>query len=281
MYSPDPSKAMLVPAQAEMSREGTAPLENVPGVLVRQKMQLLEELLPVFEKRNKYKISAIPPNLGAKNPSDAEFNALPSYLEAREQSSCCCRFMCANMREFKMGFFPGGTPTAPHWPETEPPLLTIDRPFKCSILCCCCMFWPQELSISSAEGRHLGKIVDDFRCCDAYFKCTRWAKGYGPDGQHKYSFKAPFCSDGNCCAPSCFNEAYSISIRDAKNENNILSRIKNVWPGWSFRGLCAQNVDNYVVPFPEGSTGEDKALVMAGLFYHDFMFFERSANDDN
>lgn len=277
----DQSAAMLPPQQPQMSREGFAALGNVPGVLVRQKMHLLEEFFSIFERRNSYKISAIPPNLGRDNPTDIEFQALPSYLEAREQSHWLCRFCCANKRSFTIGFFPGGTPEKPQYPISQAPMMSIHRPFKCSILCCCCMLWPQELSVMSAERKHLGKVVYDFRCFEVCFKCNLWAKGFGPDGQHKYSFKAPLCLDGNCFAPSCCNDTYKVSIRDANNERNILSYIKNVWPGWNFRGLCSANADNYVVDFPEGTSGEDKALVMAGLFYHDFILFERPAGSED
>lgn len=275
------SKSMTPPgAEAPMTRDALETLENVPGLFVRQDMQLLEELVSCLERKNKYKICAAVPSLQGKNPTDLEFKTLPAVLHAREDSSFCCRFFCASRREFKMGFFPGSIGPSPHWPQNEQPMLAIHRPFKCSILLCCCLLNPQELTVTDVKGDEVGKVVEDFRCVDAWFKCTWWAKAYDSLGTHKYSFKVPFCG-GNCLAPSCFNESFKIEITSAEDEQTILSLLKNIWPGCNFRGLFSANADNYVLEFPQGASAQDKALLLGGLFLVDFQHFERTSEDKN
>lgn len=266
-------------AEPPMTRDALLTLQDLPGILVRQDLQLLEEFVSCFERQNKYKLCAAVPSDNGGNPTDLEFKALPAVLHAREKSSFFCRFCCANRREFTMGLFPGNTPRDPHWPEGVPPMLTIHRPFKCTILlCCCCMLWPQELSVSGARGEAIGKVVNDFRCLDAFCKCTWWAKAFDANGTHRYSFEAPLCGE-NCFAPSCCNETFTVSIRSGENENNVLSYLKNVWPGCNFRGLCSANADNYVLDFPQGASPHEKALILGGLFLIDFELFERTNND--
>lgn len=275
------SKDMKPPAaETPMTRDALATLENLPGLLVRQDMQLLEEIFSRLERKNKYKICAAVPNLEGRNPTDLEFKALPAALHAREESSFCCRVCCANRREFTMGFFPGNIPQVPHWPESQQPMLTLKRPFKCSIFLCCCLLNPQELSVLDVNGDEIGKVVEDFRCIDAFCKCTWWAKAYDSIGTHKYSFKVPFCG-GNFCAPTCFNETFKISITSAEDERKILSLLKNIWPGCNFRGLFSGNADNYSLEFPAGASPQEKALMLGGLFLIDFQMFEKSNNDKN
>lgn len=61
----------------------------------------------------------------------------PSFV-GQENSTCCCRFWCGNMREFKMLISQALGPDAP-----GDPLMRLERPFQFSICCCCVMICPQ------------------------------------------------------------------------------------------------------------------------------------------
>ena len=46
------------------------------------------------------------------------------------------------------------------------------------------------------------------------------------------------------------------------------------------RGLCMPNAaaDNFVVRFPEAAAAQEKALLMAALFLHNFVYWEKRDN---
>eukprot|EP00210_Caulerpa_lentillifera_P001397 g1344.t1 len=255
------------PTEQEMHRDAINAFEEVEGLMVYQDLQWLEEIVSFLEVRNRYKISALPKGNEYRDFENREFESMPAMFEARKDSSFCCRICCANNREFKLGLFPPDTPRHPQWPET-PSLLTIDRPFRCSINCICCMLNPQEVKVTSGTGQDLGKIVYDWRFIDCCFKCTRWAKSYDPVGE-------------NCCAPTCYNKVFTIYVLDKETEKKPLGVFRNIFPGCNWRGLCSKSASNLVIVFPKDATKEEKGLLTGSLFLHEFMLFEKKADDNN
>jgi hypothetical protein len=57
-------------------------------------------------------------------------------------------------------------------------------------------------------------------------------------------------------------------------------QVQNVWPGCNWRGVCMLNsgADNFVVRFPEGAGAQEKALLVAGVFLHNFVYWESRNN---
>lgn len=173
-----------------MSRNALNTLNPLPAIAVYQDMQVLEEICTCCEMRNKYKISTVPAGQENKIFADNEIKAFPMIFDARENSSLCCRICCFNLRAFQLGLFPAGTPQNPKWPATQP-LMTLDRPFKCTWWCGR-LYCPQQIHIS-AEGRKLGHVEQECRCFDCCCLCTHWARSFNSEGQPVYTFEAPLC----------------------------------------------------------------------------------------
>merc|ERR1711998_54627 len=296
----DKSKSGMLyqPIAAETVREPLnyvsvpATLENVPGVMVRQQLFLSEILLNFCERRNRYTVSAWNPQMSTA-PTDDEFLALPKLFETREDSTCLCRYCCKNFREMKLGIFPpfirnegdGTYFHAPGYPEDGTrPLMELERPFKCPILCCFppWILCPQEMHVKTADGSYLGHTKQDWRCWQACCCCSQYDKVMDGQNQLKYvSAWHPLCcvpgGFNNCCAPTCFNRVHTLPIFDT-SETQVVAKLENVWPGCNCRGICGQGFSNWVLKFPEGAYGKDKDLLLSTLFLQEFQHFERNAD---
>eukprot|EP00854_Cymbomonas_tetramitiformis_P028055 gene28055-34703_t len=149
-------------------------LAPIPAVMVKQQLQLLEAFCPMCEKQNKYQIKPVGKEVFTGTPPDNNaFEAQPTLLSVQEQSTCFCRFCLRNNREFNMTL--GGTDAQ----GVQHNYINLHRPFKCTIFCCCFMFNPQELTISSSAGMPLGKVEHEWRFLDACLMpgLTFWHKG--------------------------------------------------------------------------------------------------------
>lgn len=253
-------------------------IEALPGVMVWQHLQLLEEFCPCFERRNRYKVSALPQAMVGNTPRDSDFRKQRTILQARENSTCCCRFWCSSYRELTIGMFPGDQPDLPKWPREEPSL-SFYRPFRCTCCWCCCQTCPQEMHVN-AQGRYIGKVEQDWRAIDALCCCRAWLTAFDSDNNPVYSIKTPRCGV-NCCAPTCCNRVHKTYVYNPHNENRVVAMLKNVFPGFIRGILCSQSADNYMVEFEEGATKEHRALQLAALFLNDFLYFESADDDDS
>jgi hypothetical protein len=255
-----------------------ATLEHVEGVMVRQKLFLSEVLLNFCERRNRYTIAPWSPR-NSKEPNDDEFLAMGTLLHTREESTCLCRYACKNFREMRLGFFPPTIPAGQGYPSGHLPMMEIHRPFRCTIPCCCCIINPQQMFVTASNHRTLGMAEQDWRCLEAMC-CSQYVKVFDSDRKPIYVTKwNPCCCSAdtsNCFAPSCCNRVFTIPVYNAE-ETEIVAQIENVWPGWNFRGVCGAGFSNWVLKFPEDSTGDQKSLLLAALFLQEFMHFERNA----
>lgn len=266
-------------------------LEHIPGVMVRQQLFLSEILFNWCERRNRYTVTAWDPQAVSAAPTDDEFLAMPKLFETREDSTCLCRYCCKNFRSMKLGIFPpfirnegeGTLFHAPGYPEDgTPPLMELERPFKCPILCCFppWILFPQELHVKTADGSYLGHTRQDWRCFQAICCCAHYDKVYDKHDTVKYvsAWHPLCCSPGgfnNCCAPTCFNSVFTLPIFDAE-ETHVVAQLENVWPGCNCRGLLGQGFSNWVLKFPVDASGNDKALLLSTLFLQEFQHFERN-----
>ncbi|KAK3284834.1 hypothetical protein CYMTET_7538 [Cymbomonas tetramitiformis] len=250
-------------------------LAPIPAVMVKQQLQLLEAFCPMCEKQNKYQIKPVGKEVFTGTPPDNNaFEAQPTLLSVQEQSTCFCRFCLRNNREFNMTL--GGTDAQ----GVQHNYINLHRPFKCTIFCCCFMFNPQELTISSSAGMPLGKVEHEWRFLDACLMpgLTFWHKVMDATGATHYYIKVqyPTCCNGcrNMCAPTCCAKVFNMDITDP--QGNTIAQFQNVFPGF-LRG-CVADADNLLLEFPAGSTPTQKALLLGALFLIDFMYFEKEKN---
>eukprot|EP00945_MAST-04E_sp_MAST-4E-sp1_P008212 g8212.t1 len=274
----------------------------VPGLMIRERMYTWQVLCGVCEKQSQFKVAnwnhTIP-----EDPEDQHFTAQPVAFQVRERSECLQRYCCHQMRELELGMFPvggvmhsQGEPSG--WPEGLRPSLVMRKPFKCPVVCCCFMPWPFEMTVErppvptgvikgDGRGDYFGKVVCDFKWWNGLWPCTTYMNVMDEHDRVQYVLKKHDGCGGdcvNCCAPSCFKRTHRTYILDSPqndgNFNRIVGEMQNVWPGWNVRGMCQGNsaADNFVILFPEGSDYRQKSLLMGGLFLHNYIFWERRAN---
>jgi hypothetical protein len=246
------------------------------GVLMRQKLDVLEALSG-WERRNKYQVSTKPHDKGdsPKEWEDKTFkDALKKghILTLKEDSECCQRQICRPMHSFRIKV-KGGDDTKADGES----LAEFDRPFKCSIVCCCKLFNPSTLTASLKGGQVTGRVIHHWPFINNFMVCNRWWRVVDADGKDKYMIHDNFCCNENMCAPSCFCPVRTIDIM-TPDETKKVGSIVNIWPGCNLRA-CLGQVDNYILNFPEDATPTDKLNLLGALVLVEYMVFEKKPRD--
>eukprot|EP00937_MAST-01D_sp_MAST-1D-sp2_P001482 g1482.t1 len=279
--------------------DAEATLAHTPGLMVRQKLFISQVLCQFLERRNRYTISHWDHTTTSRAPTDDVFARMPKLLEAREESTCCCRYGCRSHRALEVGIFPPNVPDGQGFPAGVPPLLRMRRPFRCTMLCPsatkgCDLVQPQELRVERADGSLVGVLVQDWRCGACLRDCNTFVRvtGAGGEGDVRHVWRTNGCCCGespdcclaplgcgfdrcgNCFAPSCVNPSFTIDVLDAE-ERHVVGSLDVVWPGWNCKGVLAQGFENFLLRFPEGAAGDERALMLAGLMLHDYLVFEK------
>lgn len=263
------------------------------GLMIRERVYLSQILCALCEKQTQFKVANYDPNTTPEEPDDNQFVTRPASFQVREKSECFQRYCCHQMRTLELGVFPvGGTMMTmgekSGWPDGIEPILIMEKPFKCPILCCCYMPFKPEMTVhrpaaNGTPGEYFGRTVCDWKwynCCWPYDTYMNVVDG---TEQLQYVLHRPsLCTSGfvNCCAPTCCNKVHRVYILDPRNNMKIVGEMQNVFPGCNARGICMFNsaADNFIVKFPENANALQKSLLMSGLFLQNFVFWERRAN---
>lgn len=252
------------------------------GLLIRQKLDAWEILLPAFEKRNKYKVAAKPTDHDDLPYDDWEDKMFKKALKKghvmtmKEKSDCMARICCGSMREFKMKVKPGDDVQGV---DDDEKMMEFERPFKCTIRACCCILMPQELTVNNNKGERIGKIVETFKCPGTLL-CTGYWHIYGKDDDTlDYILENNMCKGCNMCGPSMCVKTRSLEVY-SPDHTSVVGKLTNVWPGCSTRG-CLGDADNFILDFPTDATVEQKATLLGASVLVDFMLFEKKQNDNN
>lgn len=248
-------------------------MQDVPALLIKQKMDKLEIFCPALQKRNKYKIAALS---DINNPefdqkwSKKDFKASPELLKAKEESDCLCRICLMKWREFTMDISSEATGNV---------VYKIMRPFKCTLLCCCVMINPQELSISDDQGNVIGRTVQDWQCLPAMCGKT-YLKVEDKDGNTQYNIEHNQCCNANAFNPAvpCLCPVNHFSIMSADMTQEV-GGLDNIFPGCNFEGLCSPDTDNYKLTFPTDATPDQKAMLLGSTVLIEYLFFEKGSEE--
>jgi hypothetical protein len=147
----------------------------------------------------------------------------------------------------------------------------------------CFLINPQELTITNGTNVTIGRAVQDYRCMPAncfpgltFFVRVEDAAG-NKQFSIRYQYPTPCNGCRNFCAPSCCKKVFEIDILDAQ-ETAVIGSMQVVFPG--FRLRLASDATNWVLNFPQGLSGDAKALLLGGLFLIEYMAWEK-APDQN
>lgn len=255
-------------------------MNDTSGIVMRQKLDILEVFCPQYQKENKYKVGQTDPDAGDE-PEEWNDEKMGEMLDKRplftlkEKSECCDRICCMHARRFQM------TVKADERVVSSGDSVQIawfDRPFKCSIPCGVFMLWPQEISSLNMNDEVLGRTVHDFRCTDGCTLKQHWRVEDGK-GETKYFIRSDQCCNANCCAPSpcCKQRVFEILSPD---QNDEMGRLINYFPGCNIKS-CVGTADNYRIEFPKDASPEMKLQLMASGVLIDFMLFEKQPEQPN
>ena len=231
---------------------GMEKLQEMPGVFVKQKFQLMEALTGC-EQENKYAVY--------KLSKDGKDKKGKPFLKAKEKSGFCARQCCpAAMRPFHMIV------------ENEDNNETVDgekfmhieRPFTCAILCCCRPFAEATLNEKEVNER-LGTIKNPWTCYDVQMDV------HGPSDELKYKIVGNCCQLGFWCKWPCDPcQHIHFDIRDPAG--TVVGNLEKF-----SQGCIKASIDdssNFSIEFPKDTTPKDKALFIAATLFMDLRFFE-------
>lgn len=244
--------------------------QSGPTFLVRQDMDFLE-FVTGFQRQNRYRIASKPEDFPEGEWADKLFKNAPQVLNAREESECIERVFCGSKREFTMHMHAG--------PDSSfPELYKYERPFRCTLNCCCVQLNDPEIETMTLENNKIGTVVQDYRFIDWCCGKTFWHVKDSND-EIKYVVENDVCNCDNCCAPSLCCPVRTFRILDP-TETTQVGTLQNVHSGCTGRGLV-QGTDNYKLDFPENCTAEHKALLLSATFLLEYVYFEKQPGNDN
>ncbi|XP_070380837.1 phospholipid scramblase 3-like [Dermacentor albipictus] len=209
-------------------------LAQIDHLLVHQAIQLME-MMTSWEMQNKYVVK----------------NTMGQFVfMAIEESGCCQRLCCGNIRSFQM--------TLLDYRNVQ--VLRLFRPLRCdcSCLCCCCL---QVMDVRDASMTMMGSvrmectiIFPNFSVLDSQANVVLLIKG-------------PCCTTSICCEDVVFD----ILARDGFTK---LGAISKTYTG--FIREASTDTDNFTVTFPLDLDVKIKAVLLGAVFLIDYIYFETS-----
>jgi len=262
---------MVAPPVHQVMTDVLGILGPQKAILMRQRMDLFEAIVG-YERRNKYQVATKPHDKG-DSPQEWQDETFKKQLKhghlltMKEESECCQRQLCRPRHSFSIKI-KGGDDTKVEG-ET---LGEFERPFKCTLLCCCTLFNPQVLT-ASVKGKVTGRTIQHWPCMNNVFVCHRYWRVVDADGKDKYMIRDDFCCNQNMCAPSICCPARTLDILTPDMTTKVGS-IVDVFPGCNLRG-CIGTADNYILNFPTDATPTDKFNLLGALILIEYMVFEK------
>ncbi len=237
--------------QAVDNRTGYQKLEQMGGIFVSQKMNLLE-VVSGCEMPNKYYISEFD-GVGGKK-------GVPLF-KCNEKSGCLERQFCTgDMRPLNVEVLhenPG--------PRQGMPFLNLVKPCKCTMWCLC---RPEMIVNMIEDGAmdKIGRVEYPFQCFNKVLKVF--------DRNDLLLFEI----NGNClqyglCCPGCPCETCQTVTFDVKNLGENIGVLEKKTKG-CFKQMIS-DADNFTCQYPPIiQSAEHRALLVAAVLMLDYMMFE-------
>lgn len=227
-------------------------LESVPGIYIKQKFELLEAITGC-ETKNKYYVFE-------RSRDGGKFGN--KFLKCKESSGWCVRnCLSGDCRPFKM--------RCHNLWNNDQVCLEMVRECQCSCLC----FNRPKMDVYYTENGaylYLGKVVDDFDCCNYSFSV------YDNQGIKIYHIEAKCCQCGIWCQCPCDScERIEFQFYAGDKRMQYPENIKKTGNG------CLKNTigdaDNFSIPYPSDAPVEHRSLLMAAALLIDYRMFENKS----
>ena len=161
---------MMMPMVAPLYADTLATLVQVPGLYVKERVNLLE-VLTGFEVENTFDVSLWNPQAGP--PEQPEMGKGAPAFTMKEVSDCCQRQFCGHRRAFSIAMVPSTPMIGTYHPGLEsratmfshPDALVFNRPFSWQ---CCCWCRPRVFLSHNTLGR-FATISNPCRICSFHF----------------------------------------------------------------------------------------------------------------
>eukprot|EP00795_Rhopilema_esculentum_P017008 gene17008-8513_t len=160
---------------------------------------------------------------------------------AAEDTDCCTRICCGSARAFEMKILD----------NSQREVIHLHRPFRCTGCCFPCFL--QELEVTSPPGTPVGYVVQKWSLCVPKFEIQDASRN------PVLLIEGPICTINMC--------------------GDIEFQISKQWSGLAKEMFT--DADNFGITFPMDLDVKMKAVMLGACFLIDFMFFEKSGNDDN
>jgi len=222
----------LTPEGGQPVLTGLGPLRTHDRLVVKQKLQTCE-ILTGCEQENRFNVT------GAQGEI---------LYWAKENSSCCDRFWCGNVRAFDMTITD----------QTTNEVMRLFRPLTCQG-CCCSALYPhctQALTVS-VNGETVGTVRE---------RATWWNPVYhvfDSVGNQVLKIRGPTCH---------FVPCDDVLFHANDVEGGEVATIAKKWMGCFKETLT--DADNFVIDYNQNINLSTKVLVFAATFLIDMMYFE-------
>lgn len=171
---------------------------------------------------------------------------------AVEDTDCCTRNCCGASRPFTLRILD----------NLGREVMTLERPLRCSSCCFpCCL---QEIEIQAPPGVPVGYVTQTWHPCLPKFTLQNEKK------QDVLKVVGP-CVVCSCCSDIDF-ELKSL------DEESVVGKISKQWSGFVREAFT--DADNFGIQFPLDLDVKMKAVMLGACFLIDFMFFERTGNEE-
>uniref|UniRef100_A0A8C8YWT5 Phospholipid scramblase n=1 Tax=Prolemur simus TaxID=1328070 RepID=A0A8C8YWT5_PROSS len=171
---------------------------------------------------------------------------------AVEDTDFCTRNCCGPSRPFTLRIID----------NMGKEVITLTRPLRCSSCCFpCCL---QELEIQAPPGIPVGYVIQNWHPCLPKFTIQNEKR----EDVLKITGPCVVCS---CCADIDF-EVKSL------DEQIVVGKISKQWSGLLREAFT--DADNFGIQFPLDLDVKMKAVMIGACFLIDFMFFEKTGNQE-
>ncbi|XP_055607416.1 phospholipid scramblase 1 isoform X1 [Uranotaenia lowii] len=170
---------------------------------------------------------------------------------AAEDTDCCTRNCCGPARPFDMKIL--------DFYQNE--VMHLNRPLRCQSCCFpCCL---QTLEVSAPPGNVIGTVEQDWSIFTPQFSLKDTA------GNTVLKIEGPCCT---------FSICGDVEFKVVTTNGDQVGKISKQWSGLAREAFT--DADHFGINFPMDLDVRMKATLLGALFLIDYMFFEKSGNNE-